>query len=146
VKKDKILFVCVHNSARSQMAEALLKKIAGDRFDVESAGLEPGVLNPLAVEVMKEIGIDISQNKTKSAFDLFKEGSLYTHVITVCDETSAEKCPFFPGITSRLHWSFADPSSFTGTWEEKLEKTRQVREDIREKITAWLKEMDGESK
>jgi arsenate reductase len=91
---------------------------------------------------MKEIGIDISRNKTKSAFDLFKAGKLYTHVITVCDETSAEQCPYFPGITTRLHWSFADPSSFTGTWEEKLEKTRQVREAIREKIQAWLKEFE----
>ncbi len=139
-RRDKVLFVCIHNSARSQMAEALLKKMAGDRFEVESAGLEPGRLNPLAVEVMKEIGIDISGNKAKSAFDLFKEGKLYTHVITVCDETSAEQCPFFPGITTRLHWSFADPSGFTGTQEEKLEKTRQVREAIREKIEAWLYE------
>jgi arsenate reductase (thioredoxin) len=142
MSKDKVLFVCIHNSARSQMAEALLKKMAGDRFEAESAGLEPGTLNPLAVEVMKEIGIDISQNKTKSAFDLFKEGRLYTHVITVCDETSAEQCPFFPGITTRLHWSFADPSSFTGTHEEKLEKTRQVREAIKERIEAWLKELE----
>jgi arsenate reductase (thioredoxin) len=139
MSKDKVLFVCVHNSARSQMAEALLNSMAGDRFEAESAGLEPGILNPLAVEVMKEIGIDISRNKTKSAFDLFKEGRLYTHVITVCDETSAEQCPFFPGITTRLHWSFADPSSFTGTWEERLEKTRQVREAIREKIADWIK-------
>lgn len=143
MQKDKVLFVCVHNSARSQMAEALLKKMAGDRFEAESAGLEPGKLNPLAVEVMKEIGIDISQNKTKSAFDLFKEGRLYTHVVTVCDETSAEQCPFFPGITTRLHWSFADPSGFTGTHEEKLEKIRQVREAIREKIAAWLKELEA---
>ena len=140
MQKDKVLFVCVHNSARSQMAEALLKKMAGDRFEVESAGLEPGILNPLAVEVMKEIGIDISENQTKSAFDLFKQGKLYTHVITVCDETSAEQCPFFPGITTRLHWSFADPSGFTGTHEAKLEKTRRVREAIREKIKGWLKE------
>jgi len=141
--KDKVLFVCVHNSARSQMAEALLKKMAGDRFEVESAGLEPGTLNPLAVEVMKEIGIDISGNQTKSAFELFKEGKLYTHVITVCDETSAEQCPFFPGFTTRLHWSFADPSGFTGTYEEKLEKTRQVREAIREKIEGWLRELES---
>ena len=141
--KDKVLFVCVHNSARSQMAEALLKKMAGDRFEVESAGLEPGKLNPLAVEVMKEIGIDISQNITKSAFDFFKEGKLYTHVITVCDETGAEQCPFFPGITTRLHWSFADPSGFTGTQEEKLERTRQVREAIRKKIEGWLRELES---
>jgi arsenate reductase len=143
MSKDKVLFVCVHNSARSQMAEALLKKIAGNRFEAESAGLEPGQLNPLAVQVMKEIGLDISGNQTKSAFDLFKRGELYTHVITVCDETSAEQCPFFPGITTRLHWSFADPSTFTGTWEEKLEKTRQVREAIKEKIASWLKELNS---
>lgn len=122
------------------MAEAWLKEIAGDRFEVESAGLEPGGLNPLAIEVMKEIGLDISANHTKSAFDLFKAGKSYTYVITVCDETSAEQCPFLPGITTRLHWSFADPSSFTGTPEEKLEKTRQVREAIRKKIETWLKE------
>ena len=140
-RKDKVLFVCIHNSARSQMAEAFLKQMAGNRFEVESAGLEPGRLNPLAVEVMKEIGIDISGNRTKSASDFFKEGKLYTYVITVCDETSAEQCPFFPGITTRLHWSFADPSGFTGTQEEKLEKTRQVREAIREKIESWLKEI-----
>ncbi len=138
--KDKVLFVCVHNSARSQMAEAWLKEMAGDRFEVESAGLEPGELNPLAVEVMKEVGLDISANQTKSAFDLFKAGKSYTYVITVCDETSAEQCPFLPGITIRLHWSFADLSSFIGTPEEKLEKTRQVREAIRKKIEAWLKE------
>jgi len=91
---------------------------------------------------MREIGIDISGNKTKSAFEFFKEGKLYTHVITVCDETSAEKCLFSPGITTWLHWGFADPSTFTGTWEERLEKTRQVREAIREKIAAWLKGMN----
>ncbi len=140
--KDKVLFVCVHNSARSQMAEALLKRMAGDRYEVESAGLEPGQLNPLAVEVMKEIGIDISENQTKSAFDLFKQGKLYTYVITVCDETEVEQCPFFPGITSRLHWGFADPSGFEGNHEEKLEKTRQVREAIRDKIEAWLKKIN----
>ena len=138
MQKDKVLFVCVHNSARSQMAEAFLKKMAGDRFEVKSAGLEPGQLNPLAVEVMKEIGIDISENQTKSAFDLFKAGRFYTHIITVCDKTSAEQCPIFPGITTRLHWSFADPSSFTGTWEEKLSQTRAVRDDIKTKIEEWL--------
>lgn len=100
-------------------------------------------MNPLAVEVMKEIGIDISGNQTKSAFDFFKEGKLYTQVITVCDETSAGKCPFFPEITTRLHWGFDDPSTFTGTWEERLEKTRRVREVIREKIDAWLKKFEG---
>ena len=140
--KKRVLFVCVHNSARSQMAEAFLKTLAGDRFEAMSAGLEPGVLNPLAVEVMKEIGIDISQNRTKSAFELFKKGELFSYVVTVCDAASAEMCPLFPGLlTAQIHWSFADPSSFTGTHEEKLVQTRLVRDAIKTKIKEWLKEV-----
>jgi len=137
--KKKVLFICVHNSARSQMAEAFLKNLAGDRFEVESAGLEPGKLNPWAVEVMKEIGIDISQNKTKSVFDFYKQGKRYDYVITVCDESQAAQCPVFPGAKERLHWGFDDPSSFQGAWEEKLEKTRQVRDKIKQQIEQWLK-------
>ena len=140
--KKRVLFVCVHNSARSQMAEAFLKTLAGDRFEAMSAGLEPGVLNPLAVEVMKEIGIDISQNRTKSAFELFKKGELFSYVVTVCDAASAEMCPLFPGLLmAQIHWSFADPSSFTGTHEEKLVQTRLVRDAIKTKIKEWLKEV-----
>lgn len=141
--KDKILFVCIHNSARSQMAEALLKNMAGDRFEAESAGLEPGQLNHLAVTVLKEMGIDISRNRTKKVDDLLQKGTAFDYVITVCDESNAERCPFFPGKTKRLHWSFEDPSGYTGTYEEKLEKTRKVREAIREKIEFWLEELDG---
>src|SRR5512137_169025 len=140
--KKRVLFVCVHSSARSQMAEAFLRKLAGDRFEVMSAGLEPGTLNPLVVEVMKEAGIDISRNQTKSAFDLFKKGELFSYVITVCDAASAEQCPLFPGLlTAQIHWSFADPSSFTGTHEEKLVQTRAVRDAIKTKIEEWLKEI-----
>ena len=131
--KIKVLFVCIHNSARSQMAEALLNNFDGGRFTAESAGLEPGVLNPIAVEVMKEKGIDISGNKTKSVFDFFKEGRNYHYVITVCDEASAEGCPIFPGIAKRLNWSFKDPSSITGTYEQKLE-TRKIRDEIDEQL------------
>jgi arsenate reductase (thioredoxin) len=137
--KKRVLFVCVHNSARSQMAEAFLKTLAGDRFEVMSAGLEPGTLNPVAVEVMKEIGIDISKNQTKSAFDLFKKGKLFSYVITVCDAASAEMCPLFPGLlTAQIHWSFADPSSFTGSHEEKLAQTRLVRDAIKAQVEEWL--------
>ena len=138
--KPKVLFVCIHNSARSQMAEELLRKLAGDRFDAESAGIEPGRLNPVVVEVLKEIGIDIAGKQTKAVFELFKQGKLYSHVITVCDETSAERCPVFPGLAKRLHWSFTDPSKFEGTHEEKLVKTRAVREEIQQKIAAWLRQ------
>lgn len=140
--KKKVLFVCVHNSVRSQIAEAFLKQLAPDKFDVESAGLEPGTLNPLAIAVMKEVGIDISGNKTKSVFGLYKQNRLYDYVIAVCDESQAQRCPTFPGttITKSIDWSFTDPASFQGSWEEKLEKTRQVRNQIQQKIEAWLKE------
>ncbi len=139
--KQRVLFVCIHNSARSQMAEELLRKIAGDRFDVESAGIEPGKLNSIVVEVLKETGIDISGKKTRAVFDCVRSGTLYNYVITVCDETSAERCPIFPGVAKRVHWSFTDPSKFEGSWEEKLAKTRAVREEIRHKIEAWLSQV-----
>ena len=137
--KIKVLFVCIHNSARSQMAEAFLKQIGGDRFEVESAGIEPGVLNPIVVEAMQEIGIDISGNRTKNVFDFYKQGKLYDYVFTVCDESKAEKCPVFPGVTKNIHWGFADPSGFTGSHEEKLAGTRQVRDEIKRAIEAWVK-------
>jgi arsenate reductase len=137
---SKVLFVCVHNSARSQMAEELLRKYGEGSFVVESAGLEPGVLNPLAIEVLKEEDIDISGKKTRSVFELFKTGHLYRYVITVCDESKAQGCPIFPGQTSRIHWSFEDPSSFEGSWEEKLEKTRVVKEQIKEKVLEFIEQ------
>ena len=139
--KPKVLFICVHNSARSQMAEACFNSICGEFFEAQSAGLEPGTLNPLAVEVMHEAGIDISKKKTQAVFDVFKSGQLFSHVVTVCDESSAEKCPIFPGPTKRLHWSFADPSQVTGTDEEKLERVREIRDEIREKIEDWCAEV-----
>lgn len=139
MEKTKVLFICVHNSARSQMAEAFLKKYGKEAYEVESAGLEPGILNPIVVEVLNEIGIDISGKKTQGVFDLVKQGKLYDYVITVCDESNAERCPVFPGITRRLHWGFDDPSAFTGTLEEKMQKTRVVRDEIENKIKQWLK-------
>lgn len=140
----KVLFVCVHNSARSQMAEAYLKQFGGDGFEVESAGLEPGTLNPLVVEVMKEHGIDISHNQTKSVFDLFKQGRMYNYVIAVCDKEAAERCPIFPGICTRLNWSFADPSALSGSDEERLSGTRKIRDEIKQAIKQWLSELKTE--
>lgn len=136
--KIKVLFVCIHNSARSQMAEAYLNKLGEEKFIAESAGLEAGVLNPFSVKVMQEDGIDISGNKTKKAFDFLREGRHFNYVITVCDEASAERCPMFPGVIKQLHWSFPDPSSFTGTDEEKLIKTRAVRDAIKTKIQEFI--------
>ena len=137
--KKKVLFVCIHNSARSQIAEAFLKKYGEDRFEVESAGLEPGTLNPVVVEAMKDAGIDISQNKTKSVFDFYKQGKQYDYVITVCDESQSERCPIFPGIAQKFHWGFPDPSGFAGSHKEKLKKTKEVRDQIEAKIKDWLK-------
>jgi arsenate reductase (thioredoxin) len=142
MSKIKVLFVCVHNSARSQMAEAFLNNLAGDTFEAQSAGLEPGALNPIAVEVMKEAGIDISNNRAKSVFGFYKNGDLFSYVITVCDGASAEQCPIFPNILTRtMHWSFEDPSSFTGSHDERLERTRKVRDAIRDRIEIWIKEI-----
>jgi arsenate reductase len=143
--KYKILFVCVHNSARSQMAEAFLNRMDNGHFEAESAGLEPGKLNRNVVEVMKEVGIDISGNKTRSVFDLFKAGKRYAAVITVCDGASAETCPIFPGNVKRIGWSFADPSGFTGTKEEILEKTRRVRDEVEKKVNEFIVEAAGVS-
>lgn len=135
--KTKVLFVCVHNSARSQMAEMWLKKIGGDRFTVTSAGLEPGTLNPLAVEVMREVGIDMSRNTTRGVFDLFKAGEMFHYVIAVCDKASAERCPIFPGIVQRVDWSFPDPALATGSHEEKLRQVREIRDAIRIQAEKW---------
>src|SRR5262245_17637065 len=134
---DKVLFICVHNSARSQMAEAFLNDICGAQFEAHSAGLEPGKLNPVVVEAMQELGIDISRNQAKAVFDIVKSGKTFAYVITVCDETNAERCPIFPGVTTRLHWSFPDPSAVTGSKEDKLARTREIRDMIKGKIEEW---------
>lgn len=138
--KETALFVCIHNSARSQMAEAFLNIYGKDRFIAESAGLEPGKLNPLVVAVMKEIGIDISGNATKGTEDMLAEGRRFDYVITVCDESAAERCPLFPGRSERQHWGFPDPSAFVGSAEEKIAKTRDVRDAIRAKVEAFIEE------
>ncbi len=154
MEKKKVLFVCIHNSARSQMAEAWLKHLCGEFFEVHSAGLEPGTLNPIVVEVMQEEGIDISFKKTQSVFDLMielpsskqkeklnQEGKFFNYVITVCDEASAERCPIFPGAKERLHWSFPDPAKVIGTKEEKLKQVREIRDFIKIKIENWCEQM-----
>jgi arsenate reductase len=142
MEKITVLFTCIHNSARSQIAEAFLKILGGERFQVESAGIEPGSINPLAVEVMKEIGIDISHNTTKSVFDLYIKDKLFRYVIAVCDETALQHCPLFPGFATRLSWTLEDPSSFTGTHEEQLDKTRKVRDQIKQKVKDFILEID----
>lgn len=136
MKKERVLFLCVHNSARSQIAEAFFNQLCGATFEAMSAGIEPGELNPLAIEVMKEVGIDISHQSTTDVFELAKRGERFAYLVTVCDEAK-ERCPLFLGATERVAWSFPDPSGFAGTWTEKLEQTRRVRDQIKQQIVAW---------
>jgi arsenate reductase len=128
----RVLFLCIHNSARSQMAEAFLKNSFGDIFQVDSAGIEGGKLNPLAVAVMREEGIDISGNETKEV-SVF-ENTAFDYVITVCDAKSAESCPVFPGRAKKLAWDFDDPSAFVGSDDERLQQTRRVRDQIKKAV------------
>ena len=138
--KRTVLFVCVHNSARSQMAEAFLNQIGGNDFYAASAGLEPGQINPLVIVAMQEIGLDLTGKKTNDVFDFVKQGKQYDYVITVCDESAGERCPVFPGRAERLHWTFEDPSSFEGTDEQRLMRTRMVRDQIYQRVCAFVEE------
>lgn len=136
--RAKVLFVCVHNSARSRMAEAFMKARCGGFFAAQSAGLEPGSsVNPLAAEVMSEIGIDISRTPSQEVFEVYKSGELFAYVITVCHESEASGCPIFPGPAKRLHWPFPDPSKVTGTHQEKVEQVRRIRDAIRAQVEEW---------
>ena len=144
--KRKVLFLCVHNSARSQMAAALLNTTCGELFEAQSAGLEPGTINPVVVEALQDLGIDISKNTTQRVFDVLQSGQMFQFVVTVCSEAEAEGCPIFPGVTTRLHWPFDDPSKFTGTHEQRLEKTRRVRDQIHARIASFCEEQRGANK
>ncbi|QLA15903.1 arsenate reductase ArsC [Desulfolutivibrio sulfoxidireducens] len=139
MKKKTVLFICVHNSARSQMAEAFLKHLAAGAFAVESAGLSPTSVNPLVVEAMAEKGIDLSGATTQSAFDLFRQGRLFEYVITVCDASSEKQCPIFPGLVHREHWPFEDPAALEGTHEQKLAGVRLIRDRIEEAIRLFVR-------
>jgi arsenate reductase len=120
------------------MAEAYLNKLAGERFTAESAGLEPGTLNPFVVRVLAEDGIDIAGKGTCSVFDLFKAGKRYEIVVTVCDKEAAERCPIFPGLSEKLHWPFPDPSRFSGSDEEVMARTREVRDLIKKVVEEFI--------
>jgi arsenate reductase (thioredoxin) len=136
-----VLCLCVHNSARSQMAEAYFRKFGGDFIEVESAGLEPGPLNLLVVRALAEDGIDIAGKKTRDVFSLYKAGRTYRYVVTVCSKEATERCPIFPGRSEKLHWPFPDPSTFVGTDTERLAQVREVRDAIREKVRRFVAEL-----
>jgi len=136
----KVLFVCIHNSARSQMAEAFCNMVSGGSLVAQSAGIEAGKLNMTVVKVMAEVGIDLSSNKTKSAQALIDAGEEFDYIITVCDENGAERCPVFPTSGERYHFGFEDPSALLGSEEERLEGTREIRDQIKIKIVEWVKD------
>lgn len=138
-EKIRVLFVCVSNSFRSQIAEAILNHKYGDSFEAESAGFKSKKINPLAIEVMKEYGLDISNNSENKLMDFYNEGRKYQYVITVCNRGEEEDCPIFPGLVTRLSWSeFRDPDDFAGTDKEKLEMASKLRDDIEKRIDEFV--------
>lgn len=143
-RKYKVVFICIHNSARSQMAEAFLNELGKGKYEAESAGIAPGRLNQDVVKAMAEVGLDISNKQAKAVLDLIGQGKHYDAVITVCGAATAEKCPVFPGEGKRIAWSFPDPSEFTGTKEQVMEQTRQVRDAIRQEVKGFVRKADSE--
>ncbi len=138
MSKPRVMFICIHNSGRSQIGEAYMRHLAGDRFEVHSAGIEAGKLNPLVVASMAEVGISMEGHYAKKAQEYVDRGEHFDYVITVCDESNAERCPMFPGKHTRLHWGFPDPSAITGTDQEKLAGIRPIRDAIGAKVKEWL--------
>ena len=133
--KKRVLVLCTGNSARSQMAEGLLKSIAGDKFEVESAGVAPSIVRAEAIQAMREIGVDISENRSKSVDEFATQA--FDYVITVCDN-ARDNCPVFPGAAIRLHWSFQDPASVDGSDEKRLAAFRRIRDQIRDTLTTFV--------
>jgi arsenate reductase len=133
--RTRVLFLCTHNSARSQMAEGFLRDLAGDRVEVESAGTEATRVHPLAIRAMGEVGINLGGHRSKTVDSLLDRP--WDYVITVCDSAN-ERCPLFPGHATRLHWSFDDPSQAAGTEDERLVTFRRVRDEIATRLKQWL--------
>ncbi len=143
--KKKVLFLCIHNSARSQMAEEYLRKLGGSNFETESAGYEPTMINPLVVKVMEEEGIYLAGKRTKSVYDLLKASRFFGYLITVCDRAKEKDCPVFPGLGYKAHWDLEDPETFTGTEQEKLDKVRALRDRIKSLVTEFITEQSEDS-
>lgn len=136
--KPRILAICIHNSARSQMTEEYIRMACGDGVHVESAGIEPGIVNPVVAELLRQEGVDIAHKQTQSVYDLHAAGKSFDYVIAVCDPEAAEKCPIFPAEKKRLHWPFPDPSKAAGTMEEKLEYVKPIRDQIKAQVSRFL--------
>ena len=144
MEKLRVLAICIHNSARSQMTEELIRKYGGDSIIVTSAGIEPGTINPYVQKLLLEEGIDISNKITQSVFDLHHRDEQFDYVIAVCDAEAAERCPIFPAEKKRLHWPFPDPSRVTGSDEEKLSAIREIKETIKARVIEFLAEVGTE--
>ncbi|MGC9456167.1 MAG: arsenate reductase ArsC [Halothiobacillaceae bacterium] len=142
--KTRVLFVCIHNSARSQMAEAYLNTLAGDRFEAESAGLEPGQIDPRVVSVMSEEGIDLSKAQADDIMAFFQQRRLYDYVIYVCERAVEKDCPVFPGVRHTLRWPFENPANISGDGPEALDQIRAIRDRIRKQVEDWIAEMPAE--
>ena len=138
---SRVLFVCGHNSARSQMAESFLNNMCQGSMEAKSAGVSVRELNPLAIEVMREVGIDISNNLTKEVFAFYRSGERFDAVIGLCDEVHGERCPIFPGVSRRIDWNFEDPAAVEGPREEQLAAMRSSRDQIRARIEEWCAEV-----
>lgn len=139
-KPIKVLFLCTSNSCRSQMAEAWLRALGGERFEVYSAGLEPHGIHPKTISVLEEAGLDLSNQRSKS-LDEYMGKIAFDYLITVCGNAE-ERCPFFPGMGTRMHWPFEDPVAYNGPEDEKLALFRKVRDQIKSRIEQWLEELD----
>jgi len=136
----RVLFVCEHNSARSQMAEVFLKNLGGNAFEVESGGIEAGIINPLVIEVMQERGYDLQEKTTQTTLNLLKQDKSYDIIITVCSKKASEQCPIFPGRALRMNWPFDDPSKIEGDKDAKLIAIRRIRDQIEGKIKEFIQE------
>lgn len=143
-RKLSVLFLCSHNSARSQMAEALLRHYGGDRFEVYSAGLEPSQINPFTIKVIEEMGLTTEGQYAKNLLDYFGGKFHFTYLITVCS-SAEEKCPIFPFATHRLYWPFPDPSAAQGSDDEKTKVFREVRDEIAKQVRTWLKQLEQQN-
>lgn len=134
----RILFVCIHNSGRSQMAEAFLNELGAPEFVAESAGVDPRPVNPEVVRVMREVGHDLSDAESDNIVDFFRQGRLYEQVIYVCERGTEQDCPLFPGVRRTLHWPYPDPATLAGDEAERLEALREIRDQIRGRVEDWL--------
>ena len=142
--KKRVLIICGHNSARSQMAQAWLELLAGDRFAVQSAGFEPRPINPLVVDAMREVGVNLSNKGSQSVFDVYRRGGAFQYVISVCSRDTEANCPIFPGVhRNRIHVVFPDPCLLTGSREERLEEVRKVRDEIKGAVEEFLRWVDA---